>query len=310
MTMSPPSTVVVRPDAHRLVWRVGFGVVRVLLGLVLLAAGLSKIHQLVSDPAALLSGSRWLMLAVVQVELILSAWLLSGLFPDALRRVALATFAVLALISGRRVFAGDSSCGCFGRFSPQPSYTLALNLSAVVLLSVLRPSRGSVHGRRDSIGRLVLVCLVPALVGGLVAVAVARLGPARLESDGRLSNAPVVVVDPREWTGRRLPLLAHIDVGERLQSGEWIVLLHQHECPKCREVLPEYESLAASLGPRPGGARVALVEVPPYAADAGEAAAPESRCTRGRLSDDREWFVRTPTEIRLRDGVVSAVRSL
>jgi hypothetical protein len=50
---------------------------------------------------------------------------------------------------------------------------------------------------------------------------------------------------------------------------------------------------------------IALVEVPPF----GDFHPGEAACIYGRLSDDREWFVQTPVEIKLRDGIVSAVKT-
>ncbi len=63
--------------------------------------------------------------------------------------------------------------------------------------------------------------------------------------------------------------------------------------------MPLYEEFAASDVRK----RVALIEVPPFGK---EGAGAGSACVAGRLATDREWFVQTPVEIRLRDGVVES----
>ena len=54
-----------------------------LVALVLLVAAVLKAHQLATEPVvgSGLLDSRWLLVAVVQHELFLAFWLLSGLFP-------------------------------------------------------------------------------------------------------------------------------------------------------------------------------------------------------------------------------------
>jgi hypothetical protein len=144
-----------------------------------------------------------------------------------------------------------------------------------------------------------------AIVAGVTAISV--LGTAFLmrHMDGRTAQAGdsltsaggLVILEPKQWIGKPLPIADAIDLD--LAQGEWIVLLHRHDCPDCQAAVPRYERLALQQ-------RVALVEVPPYeelhASTTGAA-------HRGRLSSDREWFVQTPAELRLQDGVVLAVKS-
>lgn len=119
-----------------------------------------------------------------------------------------------------------------------------------------------------------------------------------------LGGGEIVVLEPETWTGKRFPLLAHIDRGERLANGHWIVLLYHHDCPQCLETLPRYEALAETAADDRVPS-VALVEVPPFGPSDN---LPLSRAHRARLRDTKDWFVQTPTEILLADGTVTAVR--
>ena len=95
-----------------------------------------KTHQLATEPVlgAGLLDSRWFQAAVVQYEVLLGFWLISGLFPRAACWAALGTFGVFALAAAARGIAGEASCGCFGRVSVSPWLTLVIDVSAIVAL--------------------------------------------------------------------------------------------------------------------------------------------------------------------------------
>ncbi len=46
------------------------------------------------------------------------------------------------------------------------------------------------------------------------------------------------VLEPGEWAGKELPILEHIDIGDRLKAGNWLVLLYHYDCPGCAEAIP------------------------------------------------------------------------
>jgi len=116
----------------------------------------------------------------------------------------------------------------------------------------------------------------------------------------------LVILEPEQWTGKRLPLLPYIEDGpgqvppngmqlrERLAAGEWIVVLYREDCTRCQEELPRYAALADQLRETGSSRQVAAIEVPPY----GDGSSVESLGTHaivyGRLSDQRDWFVETP----------------
>lgn len=79
----------------------GYDVVRGLLGLILLTAAGFKGYELATEPVlgTGLLNSRWLLIAVVQFELLFGFWLFAGILPKATWRFALACFACFASVS-------------------------------------------------------------------------------------------------------------------------------------------------------------------------------------------------------------------
>jgi hypothetical protein len=111
------------------------------------------------------------------------------------------------------------------------------------------------------------------------------------QSNSETSAGDLVVLEPEQWLGMPFPISEYIDAN--LSEGAWIVLFHRHDCPDCQEATPQYERLAHSR-------RVALVEVPPY----GHELVGTGRARHARLRNDRNWFIQTPVEVQLNDGVV------
>jgi hypothetical protein len=56
------------------------------------------------------------------------------------------------------------------------------------------------------------------------------------------------------------------------------------------------------------GLRVALVSIPPHANAGDDIVAPDTACTVGRLDAEREWFMQTPAELSVEEGVVAGYR--
>jgi len=124
--------------------------------------------------------------------------------------------------------------------------------------------------------------------------------PATLMADGTIvGRGGVVVLEPETWVGKRFPLIEHIDIGEQLAYGDWLVVLYRHDCPECRELLSGFAMDGATWGMDPlgtwKGTRVALIELPPYGS--GSVDPFLSGFTLGRLAGPWKWAVPTPTEI-------------
>lgn len=109
--------------------------VLIVAGLVLLAAGIAKGYSLApgSGVENALS-SRWAMIGLIQVELLLGSWLLSGFCASTARALSLGCFAIFFLFSVVQAIKGETSCGCFGNLVVSPWLTALFDLAAVVAL--------------------------------------------------------------------------------------------------------------------------------------------------------------------------------
>ena len=134
-------------------------------------------------------------------------------------------------------------------------------------------------------------------VTGLLAAAEMIASVPASHDTAALSDADgLIVLEPETCIGKPFPLTSHLSPEVLIQEGRWTILIHHHDCPHCQEAVPQYERLAAMGNDR----RIVLVETPPY----GELASTVGGTQQTRLSDDREWFVQTPVEIQVDDGVV------
>jgi hypothetical protein len=199
------------------------------------------------------------------------------------RWLALGIFVMFAVYALYQAIGGAASCGCFGPVKLHPWWTFFLDvaIAAGLSASILRRTQverasispGLLH-QRVVVGSIVAI----SLLGATLLMRYAQTRSA--QADGLLASAGnLVILEPEQWVGKPLPIAEAIDVD--LAQGEWIVLLHRHDCPDCQAAVPRYEQLALQE-------RVALVEVPPYddlhVSTTGAA-------HRGQLSSDREWFV-------------------
>lgn len=287
-----------------------YGVVRVILGLILLTAAGLKGFQVATEPVAEtgLLTSRWFLIGLVEFELFLGLWLLAGLYPRGTWRAALLCFSAFASVSLYKTLSGEVSCGCFGKVPVNPWYALLLDLTAIAALVCWRPAPGpspvppSVASSRRRGARLAAVGL---LVGIPAAVA---MGSYRAATVGRagdiLGDGQFVVLEPESWVAKRFPLLSYIDIGDQLVERDWIVVLYHHDCSSCRELIRDYEQVGRVSAMSSGGRQVALIELPPYGSKRFSSGA---SCRQGRLSDAKKWFVATPVECTLERALVTKV---
>jgi hypothetical protein len=119
-------------------------VLSVVLGLFLLVTAGLKIHGVYTDPysqESILLTPR-LLVALIEIEIVLGLWLLSGLAPRAAWLASLVFFTLGAAANLYMAFEGQRSCGCFGRVEVSPWLSLTLDVAAVAALLTLRPARG------------------------------------------------------------------------------------------------------------------------------------------------------------------------
>jgi thiol-disulfide isomerase/thioredoxin len=268
--------------------------------LLLLAAAVLKAHAVVTGPLTdgLLT-SRPLVMLLIEGEFLFAVLLATGFFRTHVRFLAIGLFALLAVAAAYEAFSGAASCGCFGRVQVDPRVTLSFDLlllAALVIFSPSRPSPAAPSGRTLAV--LLLPTIAVAAAGGLF---MATHGPTVL-ADDLPSGSGVVVLDSDTWIGKRLPILKHIDVGDRLATGDWVVLLHRAGCHTCEAALPVYRQLAAEgefVAGKPGVALIAMPSEEPL----GQVSGRHLELT-GRLLPDRDWFATTPVALLLHDGIV------
>jgi hypothetical protein len=170
--------------------------VAILTGLILLFASLMKELALadttISQPWPSID---WrLSLAASVFELFLGVWLIAGIFPTTVRRVALVCFLGFAGVALFKAIRGEVSCGCFGGIAVAPWLVFVLDVAIVSALLRFPPvaSNRPVDGVRIR------------LASGVVVLAVAFGVGAGWGRDGRM---PLRAVPDR------------IDLGEVRQGG-------------------------------------------------------------------------------------------
>jgi hypothetical protein len=273
----------------------GYHMVRIAVAGLLLTASVLKCWQLATEPIVGngLLDSRWLLMATVEFELFFGIWLLANLWAKPTWAAALACFGLFTCVSLCKAISGHATCGCFGQVAVNPWYTGTLDLAIIALLLRWRP-RGSFFATR----RAAVVVLLWLAIGLPAAYAMGSYTDTTLSDVGQIiGNGKIIVLEPEKWIGKRFPLLRHIDIGDRLREGKWLVLLYRNDCPECVKALQDVPKLAQ----RTDGRQLALVEIPPRGDDIS---ASEAGVIRGRLSDDQTWLARTPIFLVLDNGRV------
>ncbi len=120
-----------------------------LLALLLLAAAGLKFAGLAVDPVGRMGlfSAPSFQVAVVEFEVFLAFWLLSGKRPAGSWATALVVFLTFAGVSAWQGWIGRASCGCFGRLSVSPWYAFGIDLAVVFALLLGRPQGAGMSPR-------------------------------------------------------------------------------------------------------------------------------------------------------------------
>jgi hypothetical protein len=283
--------------------------VRWITGLLLVGAAVLKTIQLFNEPTLAIVhplGSAFLLIQI-SVEFAVGILALLGVGWQMLRWFVLFLFSGFAVYSFYLALKGEASCGCFGPVHVQPWWTFLIDAAVVLGLLIViyrdrkanSPAANSVEAGSPlfSLDQRKLIAAAMAISVLATAFLVRYVDRRTAIAEGMSAAANgLVILEPEKWIGQKLPIAEFID--NDLSSGEWTAVLHRHDCSACLDALPRYQELASA------GKRVALVEVPPY----GDSSSETSACLCCRLKDIREWFVQTPTEIQLRDGIVLSAK--
>ena len=291
--------------------RRGWATVRLLVAAVLLIAAVLKAHELLTRPVAnqnLLS-YRWSLSLQVLFEVGLGLALALGVFRRLVWATTVGAFIFFCLITVSKALSGEASCGCFGAVQVNPWVTLVLDVAIVIFSLVFRPSLDRPPDDRGHRRRLAVGLTLFLVVGIPLSIAMLGYEPSRLDASGDIvGDERFVVLEPETWIGQRFPLARQINPVAPIMTGRWTVVLFAHDCPGCRKLVPqivgqiEDPTAAATMG------RLALVELPPYAARQQADRRKKPGVSYYRLSDRRDWFVGTPVVLLLDDGLVIGAR--
>jgi hypothetical protein len=287
----------------------GYDVARISLGLVLLTAAGLKASELATEP---LTGSGiftsfWLHTAIVEFETLLGVWMLTGLFQRQARYVAIVCFGIFSCLSLSKGLAGATSCGCFGTVPVNPWYSFTFNIIAIAALCHWTP-RSRTMANFGSKRPYLAICLLASLGIGVSSVVLGSVMANGGSTSGQFGgDSTFVILEPETWLGTRFALLGHTDVDDHIAVGKWVVLLYHHDCMDCRKLIVRYQQRAGESANIAENPSLALLELPPYGDISEMPNSAESPFLCGRVTDDRKWFVQTPVELSLTDGVVRRV---
>ena len=282
--------------------------VPLVLGCLLLLAATLKIEQFALETYSSDSfiTSKFFFTILIECELLLGIWLLSRIYERQARIVAIGFFSVFSIAATVNGLQGESSCGCFGRVSISPWWTLALDLLAVIALFKWKPIAILTHQIPSHRSNLKSCILLAIIVIGTSFTMLVSSKPSQVNEDGVIQGeSELVILEPEEWTGQTLPIYKHIDIGSQLLTGDWSLVLYHHDCIKCKEMIPKYHYLANDVPADNTGRKIALVETPPYK-DKVEVIKNTRTLINGRLSNKYDWFIQTPVEITLENGKVTS----
>jgi hypothetical protein len=288
------------------------------LGIILLVAAILKTWQVVSRPIPELLplNSKWAALLLVEWQILLGIWLLSGKKPRSAWWFATLTFSAFSIVSLMAWWTGQKSCGCFGEVAVSPMAVFLFDAAAVAGLIWCRKQLAEPQSESSKEGQLTDSLLFHgvwgwALLGACITGGVLIAGSeVNVLSASGIDAAPgeLVLLEPQDWLGKQLPMLEHIKIDDNLRDGRWQILLFHADCPKCQEVLPHFAAAAReAAGPSGESARFAVVDVDPHEG-ANDVGLEQGACVPGQLNQLYDWFVTTPVEITTEDGIVTNVR--
>jgi hypothetical protein len=208
-----------------------------ILGLLLLMVAGLKLYGLAVDPVAQVGvlSAPWFQALVVQFEIALGAWLLSGKQPIGSWLASFFTFITFAVFSLTAAWRGQTSCGCFGPVAVNPWYAFALDVFVLTVLVFARPDLRalwriprSTHVRwvRRVLYSGAGVVAVLLLAFGLAHMFFGSLSAALAYGRGELISAEPRVVDvgqgrPGEARRGKVRLVNHAPKAVRVVGGTY-----------------------------------------------------------------------------------------
>jgi hypothetical protein len=180
-------------------------VVAVLIAFFLLTAAGLKLHSLLYRPFAAGSPflSRTAEFALLEVEIVLALWLLSGWRRNWAWLTTGVIFLLFALASLYMAWHGRSSCGCFGEVQVSPWITVGIDALIVSLVFLIRPCSNTYSSEVGWRSAAVVLGITLALLGGVL-VLLAFSGVTPTQALVRL-RGDMVTVEPTTIDGGSAP---------------------------------------------------------------------------------------------------------
>jgi hypothetical protein len=189
------------------------------------------------------------------VELALGAWLFSGIRPDLSRRSAAICFFIFTGWSLWEIAQGVESCGCFGGLKTNPRFSFCLDVSVLLLLLISRHGTGSVCSRRElAAGVRKPKWRAVGLLLGATALFVAASFVAAHRTAPKAKAISSLIRPGYPWPENVVKVAADPT------QGNWLVLIYDSSCHRCRAIAEEYAELARAWKAEGRQNQIALID--------------------------------------------------
>jgi hypothetical protein len=279
----------------------GWIIVRSLVAVVLFIAAILKSMQLAASPdlGNSIFEARWFQTLLVEGEIALALILLFGIVPKISWLVTIILFAVFSIVSLAKGLSGAESCGCFGAVKVNPFITFLLDAGIVALLCKFRPKYERIWLRFEPrVWGNYLLIFIP--LGCFVFWETSQVSFQQLQGIGQhLQEGNVVKLEPQMWIDKEFPLGNYCDIGEKLTTGRWLILLRRTGCAECRKASPFIAKLVKEKN--------CSFAVLGMNSKKDEFRIDNVDFITGLLSPKFAWFAETPIVLELNNGVVQQV---
>lgn len=246
------------------------------------------------------------------LEILLGFVLISGAFRGISIFATTILFAIFCGINFFLVMNNETSCGCLGTISMDPRIMLAIDLGITFCLSSIVLSHWSetrtgmsVQQRRDwntelSGLRAILLLSGISLAAGSVLSHIQKLAS---NDSGVIKTANEIYLKPENWTGKPFPLVSDLDTRFKDQlHNEMDIMLVDPACSKCQTELAQVvDRWETGIAPR---TLVVYVDEP------HGRPVPGGPLLNATLNQNFNWYVKTPTLIRIRENRIRNVQVL
>jgi hypothetical protein len=220
-------------------WRIGVAAI------LIFASGL-KLHWLTASPlkVGFLLSDHLFYVLTVYLELVFASLLLANSWPILTHWLTIALFATFAFFTGRQVFHGESTCGCFGVVSVSPAIAFLLDCFIVSGFVGFRENEvKETKPKARTVSRF-CACVLSVIGSGIVCLSsIYSWRIAHADDSFRYRNAGIslkqgdfVSLTPENWIGNLVPVVESLRHPERIQP-ECHIVFYRESCSECEHLL-------------------------------------------------------------------------